>query len=193
APPLRSHLEPEDRPVGPRVPLRPQGEPQVVLVGTPAVEPPGVPVDPGNVEVQPQLGPLGGEAVVDLLPQRRRGLIETAEILLLVGLEPGPVVVEADPPQKVQGLLTIALKHAVFTPALFFSAIIIHSRGGCQGPQEPAAFVKSPSRCFPPPPQPLTNQEKYSKFIKTYHIMDCHRNVSRQRTLSRAGVFKLCQ
>ena len=83
----------------------------MVLVGPLSVEAAGVPVDAADVEVQPQLGEFFREPAVDLPPQLQSGLVEVLEVFLLVGLEPGAVVVEADAPHEIQSLAGVALKH----------------------------------------------------------------------------------
>ena len=100
---------------------------QALLVGPLAVEPPRIPVDPADMEVQPQLGELLHKAVVDLPPQLHGGLVEVLHIRLLVGGKPGPVVVEADAPQEVQRFAAVSGKHILLP---FFSCFCYHTAAG---------------------------------------------------------------
>ena len=87
-------------------------EPQVVFVGPAAMEPPGVPVDAGHLADEPQVRPLLGEEVMELVRQSAHGLIELGEIGLLVGFKPAALIVEADAPHEVHGLVGKSGKHS---------------------------------------------------------------------------------
>ena len=83
----------------------------MVLIGAAPVEPPGVTIDPGDVEVQPEFGKLLLHRGVDLFPQLPHGAGHQGQVLLLAGLKPAALIVEADAPQKVHRLLGKSLKH----------------------------------------------------------------------------------
>lgn len=85
---LRRDLKIEGGDMGPPLLLGPDGEPQVVLVGAAAVEPPCIPVDAGDMKVQLLLGIGGGHGGMDLAAQLLEGSDDQIQILLLVGLEP---------------------------------------------------------------------------------------------------------
>ena len=76
----------------------------------------GVPVDAADVEVQVQLGEFLHKAVVDLGSQSHGGLVEILQVVAFVLREPGPVVIEADAPQEVQGFVAVASKHKCNKP-----------------------------------------------------------------------------
>ena len=89
----------------------PQGKPQVVLVGSPAEEPPCVPVDAGDVALNVQLGKALLQQRAGLFGQVLEGLVQAALKLLFMFEKPGALVVKAQLPQKFPGLLGKALKH----------------------------------------------------------------------------------
>ncbi|CAN4034314.1 SMI1/KNR4 family protein, partial [Dysosmobacter welbionis] len=95
-PPLRHQLEPEGGVGRPLLRGLLDREPQALLIRPPAVEPPDVPVDPGHLADEPQIRPLGGDVVIELVPQLPHGLIKVRQINLLVSFKPSPLVVEAD-------------------------------------------------------------------------------------------------
>lgn len=55
----------------------------MVLIGAAPVEPPGVTIDPGDVEVQPEFGKLLLHRGVDLFPQLPHGAGHQGQVLLL--------------------------------------------------------------------------------------------------------------
>ena len=65
----------------------------MILVGPPAIEPPGVPVDAGDLAHQGFPLELRGHVVVELVPQLLHGPVEVVQVVLLVGFAPGPLVV----------------------------------------------------------------------------------------------------
>ena len=76
---------------------------------------PGIPVDPADL--QQIAGPVQ-EGLEQLLAQGLHGLVQGVHILLFVLLEPVPVVVHADAPEKINGLGGETGKHRV-TSLLF--------------------------------------------------------------------------
>lgn len=85
----------------------------MVLVGSPAVEPPGIPVDPGDVEIQRQLGKVLPHKSLGLGSQLHGGLVQAAEVLLLVGQKPASLVIETDAPEEIQSLSAVSGKHVI--------------------------------------------------------------------------------
>ena len=69
------------------------------------MEPPGIPVDPGDMEVESQLRGFLLHDLLDLLPQLAQGLSHVGQILLLVLQKPAAFVIEADSPQEIHCLL----------------------------------------------------------------------------------------
>ena len=78
APVIRPQLKPEGRPGGPVLSGAFHAEPQVVLVRPPAVEPPGVPVDPGDTAHHGVILPLFGQKFIDLRSQVLHGAVKLA-------------------------------------------------------------------------------------------------------------------
>ena len=82
----------------------PDGEPQMVLIGPPAIEPPGVPVDPGDVELKGLVRVFGLDQRQSVPAKLVEGLLQHPEELLPVLLEPGPLVMKRQIPQKLARL-----------------------------------------------------------------------------------------
>ena len=76
---------------------------------------PGVPIDAADLQ---NISRLLGEGGEQLLAQSLHGFIQIGNVLLLVGLEPIPVVVHPDAPEKVHGFRRKACKHKT-TPVSF--------------------------------------------------------------------------
>ena len=91
-------------------------EPQVILVRPLPVEPPGAPVDAGQLQQKRIVGTHLVNGVIDLLRQRPRGGQQMLLIVLLMLHEPAPLVVEANAPQKVHRFLRISLKCHIAAP-----------------------------------------------------------------------------
>ena len=87
------------------------GKPQVVLVGPAAEEPPGVPVDAGDVYPSLKVREAGGEARIGVGGQGLEGGVHLVLKFLLVGEKPGPLVVEGELPEERAGFFGEALKH----------------------------------------------------------------------------------
>ena len=83
----------------------------MALVGSPAEQAPGVPIDPAHPDHQGEVLVAGGELLVHPLGQLPQGGLDLVQIGLLVGLKPTALVVEADAPEEVVGLLGKTLKH----------------------------------------------------------------------------------
>ena len=105
APLVGRDFEPQRRACAliPAVPAE-QGQPQVVFVGSPAEQPPGVPVDAGDLQVELAFGKAFQQLVLHVGPQFLHGLIQVFEIVRLVGFKPGFFIVEPDAPEKLNGL-----------------------------------------------------------------------------------------
>ena len=69
---------------------------------------PGIPVDAADFE---KIAGLVHKGLKQFLAQRLHRLVEGFDILLLVCLEPVPVVIHADAPEKIDGLRGKAGKH----------------------------------------------------------------------------------
>ena len=85
----------------PVLPRHAQGEPEVGFVGSPAIQPPRIPIDAADAQHQGQFFVGGGEFFIDVFPQRPQGGLDIVEVLLLVALEPGALVVEPNAPEKI--------------------------------------------------------------------------------------------
>ena len=73
----------------------------------------GVPVDAGDLVDEVVVRALVPDKGVNLRPQGLHGAVEVMQIDLLVGLEPGPLVVKADAPHEVHRLVGKAGKHGL--------------------------------------------------------------------------------
>ena len=80
------------------------------LKGPPAEEPPGVPPYPGDVQCRGKAGMALLHGRLHVLRQGVDGRVQTPLEVLPVGVEPGPLVIEAEPPQKVGQVLGKSLE-----------------------------------------------------------------------------------
>ena len=112
---IRRDLKVKRRPPRPVLVPGADAEPQMILVRPLPVQPPGVPVDTGHLQQERFLRVLLVQRLIYLLPQLPGGPQQMRLIVLLVGHEPAPLVVEPYAPQKVQRLLGVSLKCHVST------------------------------------------------------------------------------
>ena len=107
---VRPQLKPEGGPSRPVLVTGTDAPPQVILVGAPAVEPPGVPVNAGYLQDQRLVGKRLVHRLIDLFAQLLDGSQEGIDVLVLVRHKPAPLIVEADAPHEVHRLRGKALK-----------------------------------------------------------------------------------
>ena len=84
------------------------GEPEMILIRAAPEEPPGVPVDARDVHVPLEVGDAPGQQGKAV---RREGLERGIYIVLeflLVGKEPGPLVIKGDVPEERAGFFAEA-------------------------------------------------------------------------------------
>ena len=110
---VRGDLKIEGRAARPVLVPGADAEPQVVLVGSLAVEPPGVPVNAADLQDQRLMGQRCRQTVVHGLAQLTGGGQQVLLVIVLMGQEPAAFVVEADAPHEIHGLLAVSLKHSV--------------------------------------------------------------------------------
>ena len=115
---VRGDLKIEGGAAGPVLVPGADAEPQVVLVGPLAVEPPGVPVNAADLQDQRLPGQGRRQPLVHRLAQLPGGGQQVLLIVVLVDQEPAALIVEADAPHKIHGFLAVSLKHTVFSFAL---------------------------------------------------------------------------
>ena len=90
----------------------------------------GIPVDPGDMEVHGQLGKLLGKELLDLSSQLQGRPVKAAQVRLFVLIEPAAIIIEADAPEKVQGLAAVSGKHGMAPLAMGLTVIIISAADG---------------------------------------------------------------
>ena len=111
APAGAADLEPEHGPEGAALAAL-QGKPQVILVGAAAEQPPGVPVDAGDVGLELLVREGGLHLFQRLEGQGAEGLVQRVLEFLLVLQEPGAVVVHGEAPDEIAGGLGKSVKHS---------------------------------------------------------------------------------
>ena len=75
------------------------------------MQPPRVAVDAADVQPPVLPGIVLRQRGKDLLPQLAHGNVHIVRKILLVRHEPAPLVIQADAPKEVDGVLRKALKH----------------------------------------------------------------------------------
>ena len=111
-PALGVEAEPEGR-TRALLPVGPESEPEVVVHRPAAVEPPGVAVDPGEVEVPVVLRVLVPQMVEEGVCQVLRGPEHQRLVFVLVRLEPLPGIVQPQGPEELHGFFGIGRHFSV--------------------------------------------------------------------------------
>ena len=73
----------------------------------------GVPVDAGDLVNEIIIRAFIPDKAVNLRPQGLHGAVEVVQVGFLMGLEPGPLVVEADAPHEIHRLVRKSGKHGL--------------------------------------------------------------------------------
>ena len=71
-----------------------QGKPQVILIGSPSEKTPGVPIDPGHMELEPHAREFFSHDLIGICCQRLEGLVQNRLKLIFVRQKPGAFIIE---------------------------------------------------------------------------------------------------